>query len=193
MTPARRSFFTLAACVVAGTALFLVWRHFYDAGDALVATLRQHAAAPGRGADFIASLIANYEDTRADATRWSGVFWGFSFAGLAASASAGLVLKMETLAIGEPRRKDLAAFLAFVAALLIVVSTTGDFQRKWQANRLAAAKLERLGYDFVGDAAPDVGAYFRAIGEIQYERSTQIAGKPAEVRPPARPASVASR
>ena len=36
-----------------------------------------------------------------------------------------------------------------LAALLITLSTTGDFQRKWQANRLAAAAMENVAYELV--------------------------------------------
>jgi hypothetical protein len=50
------------------------------------------------------------------------------------------VLKLETLLGNEALKKDCAALLSVAAALLVTLSTSGDFQRKWQANRIAAAE-----------------------------------------------------
>lgn len=50
--------------------------------------------------------------------------------------------------------------MAVGAALLITVSTSGDFQRKWQANRIAAAELERLGYLLLETGADQPKRYF---------------------------------
>jgi hypothetical protein len=55
--------------------------------------------------------------------------------------------KLESILRNEAIKKDVAAAVA--AAILITISTSGDFQRKWQANRTAAAELERIGYDFL--------------------------------------------
>jgi signal transduction histidine kinase len=163
-----------------------VWELVYSPGVAVVDALARRAVLLGDDSDakamraLIDVLVANFKDTRLDATRWSGVFWGFSFAGLLASAAAALVLKIETLGWTDAARKDLAAALAFVAALTVSVSTTGDFQRKWQANRLAAAQFERLGYKLLAARSPALGEYYDEIGNIEYERTTLITGKVAE-------------
>ncbi len=91
----------------------------------------------------------NYREARANASRWSGVYWGLTFAAAVLSALAALVLKLETFVKSEGTKKDLAALLSVAAALMITISTSGDFQRKWQANRIAAAELERTGYEFL--------------------------------------------
>jgi len=52
---------------------------------------------------------------------------------------------VETLIRNEAAKKDIAAALAVAAALLVTISTSGDFQRKWQAKRVAAAELAITG------------------------------------------------
>jgi hypothetical protein len=49
----------------------------------------------------------------------------------------------------EAFKKDLAAILAMLAALLVTLSTVGGFHQRWAANRLAAAKMERLAYAYM--------------------------------------------
>lgn len=197
-----RAFWVCLGLLAFALAAYLTWKLLYAPDDLIAQALRDRAketlAAAGIAdgmKPLLGILARNYEDTRANATQWSGVFWGFSFAALIASASAGVILKLESLQLSEAARKDLAAALAFVSAVLVGLSTTGDFQRKWQANRIAAAKLEKLGYDLLGDDRPDVGTYYVAIGEIQYERTMLIAGesqrKPRE--PAGKPAEPAGK
>ncbi len=127
----------------------------------------------------IATLGKCYEEVRSDAARWSAVYWTSAFLGLAFGAFAAVILKIESVKIDDAVRKDLAAMATFLAALLVGISTTGGFERKWQANRIAAAQLEELGYDLLADAAPDSKDYFRRIGAIQFQRNMEIAGKPS--------------
>jgi hypothetical protein len=62
---------------------------------------------------------------------------------------AALLLKLELLG-GRPKlRNDLAAIMATVAALLVTMSTTGEFQHRWQANRIAASAMQILAYELV--------------------------------------------
>ena len=97
---------------------------------------------------------------------------------------AALVLKLELLADRPKLRSDLAAFLAIVAALLVTLSTTGDFQRKWQANRVAAAGMENLAYELVRpSAATHQDAILTRIQEINDIRNRGIVGEPTERGP----------
>jgi hypothetical protein len=89
---------------------------------------------------------------------------------------AGLVLKLESILKNEAVKKDVAAAFAVTAAVLITISTSGDFQRKWQANRTAAAELERLGYDFLATNGASPRSYLAAVGKILMTRHSAILG-----------------
>ena len=69
------------------------------------------------------AILDNYLETRANAARWSGVYWGFTFAAAVLSALAGLILKLETMVKNEGVKKDVAAAFAVAAALLITIRT----------------------------------------------------------------------
>jgi hypothetical protein len=138
------------------------------------------------------AILENYIETRSNASRWSGVYWGFTFLAATFSALAGLILKFETFLKNAETKKDVAALLSVGAALLITISTSGDFQRKWQANRIAAAELERTGYELLENKNADPRTYFSAIGNILHKRNLTIVGnveqpqsanKPAQNQP----------
>jgi hypothetical protein len=110
-------------------------------------------------------IIRNYHEYRANAVRWSAAYFGCLFGAAFLSALAGLVLKLDVLQAWPRLRNDVAASAAMLAALLITLSTTGDFQRKWQANRIAAAGMENLAYELIN---PHTLAELRAVvAEIQ--------------------------
>ena len=81
------------------------------------------------------------------------------------------------------------------AALLITISTSGDFQRKWQANRIAAAELERTGYEFLEKDGADARSYLAAVGPILLRRHLAIVGgsEPRKAPPEPAKASAAAR
>src|SRR5690242_5036235 len=82
-------------------------------------------------------IQADYTEFRTAARNWSGAYHFCQFGSAILSATAALVLKLETLGeIGI--RNDLGASLAALAALLITILTTGRFKEKWEANRVAA-------------------------------------------------------
>ena len=120
-------------------------------------------------------IVANYHETRSNASRWSGIYWGFTFFAAIFSALAALVLKVETIIHNEGAKKDIAALLSVAAALLVTISTSGDFQRKWQANRVAAAELERTGYSFLENNGAEPRSYLASVGDILLRRSLAIA------------------
>ena len=131
-------------------------------------------------------VIKTYREYRADAARWSGVYFTCIFGSAFLSALAGLVLKLELLQAWPRFRNDLAATAAMLAALLITLSTTGDFQRKWQANRLAAAAMENVAYELVTLKTPaeltDVVVEIQAINDARNKGivGEQPAGRPRE-------------
>ena len=128
-------------------------------------------------------ILKSYDETRSNAALWSGIYWGFTFFAAIFSALAALVLKMETLFRSEGAKKDIAATLSVAAALLVTVSTSGDFQRKWQANRVAAAELERTGYSFLENNGAEPRTYLASVGDILLRRSLAISGSAEKAAP----------
>lgn len=81
------------------------------------------------------------------ASRWSGVYWGSVFGAAILSALAGLTVKLDALKdkkLLTLSQTDLAALLAGSAALLITISSAGDFAGKWRTNRTAKNRSEQL-------------------------------------------------
>ena len=94
-------------------------------------------------------IIVNYKEYRNNTIRWSAAYFSCLFLSAAFSALAGFVLKLKSFSSFSVLKEDLAALLAMLAALLITLSTVGDFQRKWSGNRLAASEVESLAYELI--------------------------------------------
>ncbi len=186
---------TLAVAALGAAAWwFFEVRDDWPRGEALQAALQPLIDKPGPDQSLVARVILdNYLETRANASRWSGVYWGCTFAAAALSALAALVLKFETIVRNEGVKKDIAAVFSVAAALLITISTSGDFQRKWQANRIAAAELERTGYEFLERNAADPRAFLLPVGQILLRRHMAIVGGTEQPRPTADSAKSASQ
>jgi uncharacterized membrane protein (UPF0136 family) len=160
-----------------GAWWFLRNRDEWSRGEALRGALLPLINRSDPDQSLVAGVIlGNYHESRSNASRWSGVYWGFTFAAAALSALAGLVLKLESLIKNEGVKKDIAAVFAVSAALLITISTGGDFQRKWQANRIAAAELERAGYEFLERDGAAARSYLGIVGQILHRRNMAIVG-----------------
>jgi hypothetical protein len=165
------------ALVAAGAWWFFHVRDTWILGEALAVALRPAIEQQGTDQAMVArAILDNYLETRSNAARWSGVYWGFTFVAAALSALAGLILKFESFIKNESAKKDIAALLAVGAALLITISTSGDFQRKWQANRIAAAELERTGYELLEGKAADPRTHLASVGQILHRRHMAIVG-----------------
>ena len=178
----------LLAAVISGVWWFLEDRDTWPRGEALGAALRPLVEGKNSEQALVARAIwDNYLETRANASRWSAVYWGFTFAAALLSALAAIVLKLETVIKNEGAKKDLAAMLSIVAALLITISTSGDFQRKWQANRIAAAELERTGYEFLEKDGADPRSYLASVGQSLLRRHTAIVGSTDQRKPSQEP------
>ena len=132
-------------------------------------------------------VLTSHQEYRSNAVRWSGVYFGCVFGSALCSALAALLLKLDALSAWPRLRNDLAAGLATLAALLVTLSTTGNFQRKWQANRLAASAMENLAYELIRphpSVSPDeVIARIQAVNAARNEGivGTEVA---EERRPP---------
>jgi hypothetical protein len=184
----------LLVAAIAAAWWFLDDRGTWPRGEALGAALRPLAEGKNSEQALVARAIwDNYLETRTNASRWSGVYWGFTFTAAALSALAAIVLKLETLIKSEGAKKDLAAVLSIVAALLITISTSGDFQRKWQANRIAAAELERTGYEFLEKDGTDARSYLASVGQSLLKRHMAIVGGTEQRKPTPEPGKSASQ
>lgn len=123
-------------------------------------------------------IIKTYREYRGNAVRWSAAYYGCLFGSALLSAMAALILKLELMGNRPKLKNDLAAFLATVAALLVTLSSTGDFQRKWHANRVAAAEMENLAYELARpSAATNPDAILTRIQTINSRRNQEIAGE----------------
>ena len=103
--------------------------------------------------DLGSIILDNYHEYRANTVRWSAAYYGCLFGSALFSALAALFLKLDMLSERPKLRNDISASLATLAALLVTLSTTGDFQRKWGANRVAAAAMENLAYELLRPSA----------------------------------------
>ena len=185
----NRTQIILGLAVLAAIGAAALAYHCNGAGDQLRGAALTTALQPiidnGGEDGLVASVILqNYDETRQIAANWSGVYWTLSWGSAALGALAGFILKLESLIADERRKKDIAAFLAVAAALLVTISTSGDFQRKWQANRMAAAEIERTGYAFLESRSASGKAYLAEVGDALKKRHAAILGtdqrKPAE-------------
>jgi len=165
------------AIVVAGIWRLLVDAEAWPRGEPLGNALKPLIDGKDTERAMVARVIwENYVETRFNASRWSGVYWGFTFTASVLSALAGVMLKWEAFIRNDGLKKDVAAILSVGAAILIAISSSGDFQHKWQANRIAAAELERCGYVFLGKSGADPRSYLDTVAEILLQRSRAIAG-----------------
>jgi hypothetical protein len=128
--------------------------------------------------DLAELIVTNYEEYRGNTVRWSATYFTCVFLSAAFSALAGFVLKVKMFAKLSVAKEDLAALLAMLAALLVTLSTAGDFQRKWQSNRIAAGETEALAYDLL--KAPlsdgDRESMIASLKEISLHRNQGIVG-----------------
>ena len=133
---------------------------------------------PENSKDLGQLVLSNYHEYRANTMRWSFAYYTCIFGAAALSSCAALILKLDKLNKHPSFRNDLAAISATLAALLITLSTVGDFQQKWQANRMAASSMENLAYDLLKEGpAHERLQILSRIQEINRLRNLEITGQ----------------
>jgi len=144
-TPKRSGRQWIALLIIAAIAALgvIVWRSTVGVRGAAVETLLPELIKSMQGDQrrLASAILTSCWEYRANAQRWSLGYHGTTILSAVLSAAAGVVLKLELWPKSESLKKDLAAACAASAALLITITTTVGFERKWQANRAAAAEL----------------------------------------------------
>lgn len=140
----------LVGIALAGTAA-IWWRsrshNQTDKGEAVTLIPNMLKNSPVHGLAKI--LIANWNEFSRNATCWGIAYFSGVFGSAFCSALAALILKLSYFKDSPDLRTDLAAASATVAALLVTLSTVGDFRRKWQACRVAEVGVQNLAYDLL--------------------------------------------
>lgn len=168
------------ALLLITAVVFIAWRAFQaPRGLGLLNALPEVLKQVPNDEQRIGQIILdNYKEYRTLAVNWSAVYFGCLFFSAACAALAGVIIKLEFFLKNEGFKKDLAALLAMLSALLVTLSTAGGFHHHWWANRLAAAKMEKLGYAFMTtdwtDKKARLDEFSFAIQAISYERNEDI-------------------
>src|SRR5216683_2091414 len=128
----RRSLLVLLVVLLIGPITY-VYRSAFEAhrGAAILTVLpRFLEGLPPKDTLIGQALLQNFIEYRHNTVVWSATYFSCLFLSAAFSAFAGLVLKLEFFVKNTELKKDMAALLAVIAALLITLSSVGDFQNK---------------------------------------------------------------
>ncbi|WP_374567998.1 hypothetical protein [Ideonella sp.] len=180
--PPRRSPWVLilliALLVLAGVAVVKLNGFGWHASDsAAIEKLRvdaQSMAEPRQGAAKLA--VTMFDEYRDVARLWSGVYNGCVLGASALGLLAALVLKLEAWPQRASLKKDLAAAMASLSAILAALSSSGDFQMKWQTNRTAVADVERIAIRLLSPSPLDLASVYAELGDIAQERHLKLIG-----------------
>ncbi|HEY5177121.1 MAG TPA: SLATT domain-containing protein [Terriglobales bacterium] len=195
----KRLLWTVAAILVVGAVIGLtVWVIHVPRGrdvDRITGYNQQSGLLPPSQRDLGIVLAENYHEYRTNSAWWSLAYYGCLFLSAFLSAMAAFVLKVECFPNKPEVKKDLAALFSTIAAVLITLSTVGNFQQKWQANRLAATAMQNLVYDVWAKGAEcgNKADICSRIEEVNQLRNQEIVGGGKDNKPPAEPTPVKSQ
>jgi hypothetical protein len=109
---------------------------------------------------------------------WSVAHNGCIFLSVILSAAAALVLKLDFFR-GKAYQNDVAASCAALAAVLVLIDTSGGFNRKWIANRATRASLQELKIDLAvpqDNNNPKIAEATRKLKEVLSSHNRMISG-----------------
>ncbi len=173
---------TLLVVVVVGAVIvLLVWALHVPRGQDVdrITGFNQQSGLLSRSQKDIGIVLAvNYHEYRGNSSWWSLAYYGCLFLSALLSATAAFVLKLECFPKRPEVKKDLSALFSTLAAVLITLSTVGNFQRKWEANRLAATAMQNLIYEVWqrGDDSESKADIYSRIEQINLLRNREILG-----------------
>lgn len=148
-----RAILIVALILLVGVVAIVIWRAVETPRGEAIAKIVGEGQDKGMLPDDEKQLglvvKTNYEEYQRNTMNWSVAYFSCLLLSAVFSAFAGFVLKIKAFNTAGVLKEDLAALLATTAALLITLSTVGDFQRRWQANRMAASDAESLAYDLL--------------------------------------------
>lgn len=174
---------TVVLVLIAG-AVVLLWRRLpspdaNDKSDAVNLIPDMVKGWPLPASNLAKLLIRNCSEYSRNASGWGFAYFGSVFGTAALSAMAALILKLNVIT-NAGTRADLAAACATIAALLVTLSTAGDFRRKWQACRAAEVGMEKLAYKlFSQGKKADTKAILDQLTTLNIAYNQTIAGSEA--------------
>ena len=177
-----RTILTVAAITLLAVVSVAVWRTMVAPRGEAIAKIIGKDKDPGMLSAEQQPLgrvvFADYEEFRNNTIRWSAAYFSCLFLSAVFSAASAFVLKLKAFSSAAVLKEDLAALLAVLAGLLITLSTVGDFQRKWQANRIAASSVESVAYDLIqpGFGQAEKTNIISRLKEISTARNSEIVG-----------------
>jgi hypothetical protein len=127
--------------------VFVSWRVYYPPPVDAISVIAKKLPATASGISLIELVNANYLEYGKNTRFWSFTYFSCVFGSAVLSAFAGVILKLEKIKLSDPAKKDIAASCAAAAALLVTLASTGNFQAKWQANRMAEMEMQNLAYE----------------------------------------------
>ncbi len=153
-----------------GASLFTRWK------------LKEETFAPKDVPPFLEHVAVRinkkHSEYRTNTFWWSFAFHGSLLGAAFLSAASGIILKIES--VGEQReklKKDIAAICAGSAALLLTISGTMNFNRKWESNRVAGYQAENLLYEISTASSNDLPRAYRRLQEIVARQNEGILGQ----------------
>lgn len=177
----KKYFFLLLNLIVFISVIMAVYLHLKNPdttrsrGSALI---KLQEILPESKKDLGQLILDNYHEYRANTVRWSFAYFSCIFGAAIFSAFSALILKLDLLQDRKQLRNDIAAILSTLAALFITLSTVGDFQRKWQTNRMAASGMEILAYELLkSDSKSTPKSILSEIQRINLARNQEIIGR----------------
>lgn len=123
------------------------------------------------------NLKNEYEKYRTLAHKWSLIHQTSLYASAILSASAAFVLQLNVLKDHYPNaRIDISAALAFLAAIITTITASGNFQRRYRANRIAKSGILIL-LNKISNPNADIDAIDKDYERIIRERTDELLGK----------------
>lgn len=173
----------VVAVVVSKSGVF-AWNASDSAAIDILRERAQSMTEPQRGAALLVAAV--FDEYRSIARMWSAVYNGCVLGAAALGLLAALVLKLESVPKFESGKKDAAAALASIGAILAALSSSGDFQMKWQTNRSAVADIERIAVRLMAPTSPNLDEVYVEVGAIAEERHLKLIGVQRSAERPAR-------